>query len=175
MSRSLSDWESWLIAGQAGDHAAYRRFLDAVNGHLTRYFSRRASPTDAADLVQETLIALHNKRATYNPAYPLLPWLNTIARYKWIDWLRSNRRATLVELDEGLHGEEPSHPAAAHALGLLLAHLPPAQAEVIRLVKVDGMSIEEASVASGQSQSLVKVNIHRGIKKMAAIVEEMDE
>lgn len=175
MGRSLSDWERWLIAGQAGDTVAYRRFLDAVRGHLIRYFSRKLMPGDAADLVQETLIALHNKRATYDPAYPLLPWLNTIARYKWIDWLRSNRRAVLVELDEAQHGEPDGDPAAAHAVNLLLAKLPAAQAEAIRLVKLKGLSIEEASEATGQTVSLVKVNIHRGIKRMAAIVDEVDD
>ena len=172
MSRSLSDWESWLIAGQAGDRVAYRRFLDAAHGHLTRYFARRIAPGDAADLVQETLIALHTKRATYNPAYPLLPWLNTIARYKWIDWLRRKRRASFVELDEPQHGVSPGDPAAPHAVDMLLDFLPAAQAEVIRLVKINGLSIAEAALATGQSPSLVKVNIHRGIKRMAAIVDE---
>lgn len=175
MSRSLSDWEQWLVAGQAGDRAAYRRFLDAARGHLTRYFQRRAAHADAADLVQETLIALHNKRATYDPAYPLLPWLNTIARYKWIDWLRSNRRARFDELDEELHGEAAPDPAAGHAIGLLLQRLSPAQATVIRLVKIEGLSIEEAAAATGQSQSLVKVNIHRGIKRLSAFVDEEDD
>jgi RNA polymerase sigma factor (sigma-70 family) len=175
LARGLSDWESWLIAGQAGDRAAYRRFLDAAHGHLSRYFGRKVAPGDVADLVQETMIALHTKRATYDPAYPLLPWLNTIARYKWIDWLRSNRRAKFVELDEGLHGEDGGNPAAHHALSLLLQRLPPAQAEALRLVKIDGLSIEEASQATGQSLSLVKVNIHRGIKRLAAFVDEVDE
>lgn len=175
MSRGLSEWEAWLIAGQAGDRAAYRRFLDAANGHLTRYFARKVAPGDVDDLVQETIVALHNKRATYDPAYPLLPWLNTIARYKWIDWLRSNRRVQFVELDNEIHGDDGGNPAAPHALGMLLERLPAAQAEVIRLVKIDGLSIEEAAQTSGQSLSLVKVNIHRGIKKLAAFVDKEDE
>ena len=175
MSRSLSEWEEWLVAGQAGDQAAYRRFLDAAHGHLSRFFARKVGPGDVGDLVQETIIALHTKRATYDPAFPLLPWLNTIARYKWIDWLRSNRRVTFVELDADLHGEDGEDPATAHALRLLLERLPDGQAEVLRLVKIDGLSIEEAAAATGQSQSLVKVNIHRGIKRLAAFVEETVE
>jgi DNA-directed RNA polymerase specialized sigma24 family protein len=48
--------------------------------------------------------------------------------------------------------------------------LNPAQAEVIRLVKLKGASIQEASDATGQSTSLVKVNIHRGLKRLAALL-----
>lgn len=52
----------------------------------------------------------------------------------------------------------------------LLSRLKPAQASVIRLVKLQGLSIEHASGATGQSAALVKVNIHRGLKKLAALV-----
>ena len=52
----------------------------------------------------------------------------------------------------------------------LLAELKPPQAEAIRLVKLEGYSVEEASRATGQSVSLVKVNIHRGLKRLANIV-----
>jgi DNA-directed RNA polymerase specialized sigma24 family protein len=52
----------------------------------------------------------------------------------------------------------------------LLAGLKQPQAEAIRLVKLEGYSIEEASRATGQSVSLIKVNIHRGLKRLANIV-----
>jgi RNA polymerase sigma-70 factor (ECF subfamily) len=51
----------------------------------------------------------------------------------------------------------------------LLRQLKPAQALTIRLVKLQGVSIEAASAATGQSTALVKVNIHRGLKKLAAL------
>jgi DNA-directed RNA polymerase specialized sigma subunit, sigma24 homolog len=60
------------------------------------------------------------------------------------------------------------------SLDRLFAHLPVKQAEAIELVKIEGLSIEEASARSGQSASLVKVNIHRGLKKLAALVEKAD-
>ncbi|WP_342776856.1 sigma factor-like helix-turn-helix DNA-binding protein [Hankyongella ginsenosidimutans] len=56
----------------------------------------------------------------------------------------------------------------------LLAILPSAQSAVIRLTKIDGLSIEEAASLTGQSTSLVKVNIHRGLKRMSALIETMD-
>jgi RNA polymerase sigma-70 factor (ECF subfamily) len=73
-----------------------------------------------------------------------------------------------------LHEERPIEDYAesatsAIAVDDLLKRLKPAQARVIRLVKLDGASIEDASSATGQSVPLVKVNIHRGLKKLAAL------
>ncbi len=176
VARTLSDWEAAFVAGQEGDRIAYRAFLEQAEAHLKRFFAGKASPTDAADLVQEVLIAIHTKRASYDPAYPLMPWLNTIAKYKWIDWLRKTRRVTHMELDE-THGDpkNPEQPVAGHAVALLLDRLPERQAEAIRLVKLGGLTISEASAESGQSESLVKVNIHRGMKKLSAFVMQEDE
>jgi RNA polymerase sigma-70 factor (ECF subfamily) len=47
--------------------------------------------------------------------------------------------------------------------------LRPSESEVIRLVKLEGLSIEEASERTGQSISLVKVNIHRGLSRLSEI------
>ncbi len=59
---------------------------------------------------------------------------------------------------------------SARSLERLLATLKPAQSQVIHLVKLQGLSIEEASKATGQSASLVKVNIHRGLKRLTSLV-----
>ncbi|MEO0499347.1 MAG: sigma-70 family RNA polymerase sigma factor [Pseudomonadota bacterium] len=173
MARTLSDWEAAFVAGQDGDRQAYRAFLEGAEAHLKRFYSRKASPTDAADLIQETLVAVHTKRASYDPAYPLMPWLNTIAKYKWIDWLRKTRRVTHVEIDD-THGDPttPQQPAAGHAVTMLLERLPEKQAAAIRAVKLEGMSVSEAADALGQSESLIKVNVHRGLKKLSAFVND---
>jgi DNA-directed RNA polymerase specialized sigma24 family protein len=64
----------------------------------------------------------------------------------------------------------------ARSLELLLERLRPAQAEVIRLVKLQGLSIAEAAERTGHTASLVKVNIHRGLSRLSAIVQdESDE
>ncbi|MBZ6378493.1 hypothetical protein B5C34_12605 [Pacificimonas flava] len=176
MARCLSDWERWFVDGRAGDREAYRRFLQAADTHLRRYFRGRADAMDAEDLIQDVLIALHQKRASYDPRYPILPWMNTIARYKWIDWLRSRARLSTTALpDELADTSLPGEPAAAHALTLLLRHLPPGQALAIRLVKLEGLSVAEASAATGQSQSLIKVNVHRGLKALSRYVDDAPE
>ncbi|MBC7504776.1 MAG: sigma-70 family RNA polymerase sigma factor [Sandarakinorhabdus sp.] len=161
-----------MVAAQAGEAAPYRRLLGELRVWLLRYFARRLPPSAVEDAVQDTLIAIHAKRHTWDPARPFGPWLAGIARYKWIDRLRIAARHAADELPESLG--IPDHGAAvtsAAALMGLMAALKPAQAEVIRLVKLEGMSIEEAAARTGQSPALVKVNIHRGLGRLAHIVE----
>ncbi len=161
-----------MAAAQAGDAPAYRRLLDALRPWLQRYFARRLPPSAVEDAIQETMIAIHTKRHTYDPARPFGPWLAGIARYKWIDRLRAAARNAADELPETL--STPDHGSAvtsALALRSLMGTLKVSQSDVIRLVKLEGLSIEEAAARTGQSPSLVKVNIHRGLARLAKLVE----
>lgn len=166
-----AEWSAWMAAAQAGDAVAYRHLLDEVGVWLRRYYVRRLPPSLVDDVVQDTLLALHEKRHTYEPSRPFAPWLAAIARYKWIDRLRTMKRARTDELTEdiavGDHGDAVD---SSMSLERLLGELKPAQAEVIRLVKLHGLSIEEAAARAGQSVSLVKVNIHRGLGRLSTLV-----
>lgn len=158
-----------LVAAQEGDGAAYAAFLRAVvpviraigRGKLTR-------AADLDDFVQDTLLALHQARATYQPGRPVLPWLSTIARNRLTDALRRTyrRRAVEAEYDEdhaaGIAQPE-ADPEPALALGPLLSQLPERQRLAIDMLKVKGMSLREASDASGVSIGALKVAVHRGI------------
>jgi RNA polymerase sigma-70 factor (ECF subfamily) len=165
-----------MAAMQRGDRAAANVLLTEAGMWLERYFRRRVPPQQIDDLVQEVLIALHTKRATWDPARPFLPWLAAIARYRWVDHLRRIYRNASNELgeDSGAVDSEEEVVLARVSLERLFAHLPARQAEVIELVKIEGLSVEEAAARSGQSESLVKVNIHRGLKKLAALVEKAE-
>ena len=160
-----------MTASQRGDRAAYRALLGDSGKWLARYFARRIAPHQVYDLVQETLVSMHRKLATWDNSRPFLPWLAAIARYRWIDLLRRQRDE--VELGEGdaAVGAEDEVVHARLSLDRMLTLLPPGQAQAITLVKIEGASIAEASQICGQSEALVKVNIHRGLKKLAQLIE----
>jgi RNA polymerase sigma factor (sigma-70 family) len=174
---SIDDrWNRLMAAAQCGDEAAYERLMREVRVWLSRYFHRRL-PADAADdATQEALLAVHVHKQSYQTSDPMRPWLKTIARFKWIDQLRSHLRApeslddTEVPVED--HG---SATRAAVLLDMLLADTKPAQEMVIRLVKLRGASVEEASRISGQSPSLVKVNIHRGLKRIGRALQAAED
>jgi DNA-directed RNA polymerase specialized sigma24 family protein len=114
---------------------------------------------------------IHAKRHTYAPSKPFGAWVLAIARYKWIDRVRDASRYAALSLDDDIPIEDQGG-AAVNAVTLdhLLGRLKPAQESVIRLVKLRGLSVAHASGATGQSVSVVKVNIHRGLKKLIALV-----
>jgi RNA polymerase sigma factor (sigma-70 family) len=159
-----------MALAQAGDAEAYRAVLTWSRAWLLRYFSRRIAPSLVDDLVQETLVSIHAKRATYDPARPFLPWLAAIARYRWVDQLRRDYRdgGARVEEEIAWDGDVESEVTARISIDRMLAKLPPGQSQAIRLVKIDGLSVAEASIRANQSESLIKVNIHRGLKRLAA-------
>ena len=104
-----SDWGVLMAAAQSGDARIYHGLLREVGGWLRRYFARRLPPAMVDDAVQDTLLAVHEKRHTYDPARPFDPWLAAIARYKWIDRLRAMKAAPTEALSEDIpvndHGD----------------------------------------------------------------------
>lgn len=164
-----------MVAALAGDGAAYRVLLFELSGVLRAYFRRRmaASPADAEDLVQETLIALHTRRETYDPRQPFTPWAYAVARYKLADRLRGRaRREALHEpLDESSFAASEIEAAEARLdLMALLHSLPNGQRTPILLTKIEGLSVEEAARRTGMSAAAIKVSVHRGLRRLAAMV-----
>ncbi len=161
-----------MTRAQSGDKQAYAVLLEQTGRWLSRYFANKIAPDAVEDLVQDTLISLHRKRSSYDPTRPFLPWLAAIARYRWVDRLRQTYRHQAKTLDFDISEESHEDVVGAKiSIDRLLSHLPGPQAEAIRLVKIEGLSITEACVRTGQSGPLVKVNIHRGLKKLAALIE----
>lgn len=162
-----------MAMAQRGDRTAYATLLRECQSWLTRYFARRIAPHQLDDLVQDTLLSLHRKLASYDPSRPFFPWLAAIARYRWVDHLRKIYRADEVAFGED-HAADNFEPAIAARISLerMFSTLPTPQASAIELVKIRGLSIAEAAQTSGQSESLVKVNIHRGLKKLSAMIEK---
>lgn len=175
---SLGDFESalkplWLRA-QSGDESAYRECLALLAARLRAYLKRRlpALPDEVEDLLQETLLALHLQRGTYDPALPVSAWAVAIARHKLVDlWRRRGRRDSLHDaiddVDEHLLTSEPDAGGTRRDLEILLRELPDAQRQAIVLTKLDGLSVAEAAERTGASESAIKVQVHRGLKRLA--------
>ncbi|MBR0738987.1 sigma-70 family RNA polymerase sigma factor [Bradyrhizobium liaoningense] len=164
-------WGRLMLAARGGDGAAYEQLLRELDLWLRAYYARRLPYPAADDARQEVLLAIHAKRHTFTPSRPFGAWVTAIARYKWVDRVRDASRYSALSLEDEIAVEDHEGAAvSAAALDQLLGRLKPAQESVIRLVKLNGLSIARASGATGQSAALVKINIHRGLKKLAALV-----
>lgn len=173
MAEARAEWGHLMAAAQQGQGAPYCQLLEEIRRWLVRFYVRRLPPAFVEDAVQDTLIAIHEKRHTYDPQRPFQPWLVAVARYKWIDRLRVMKRSATDDLPEDIAiGDHECTVTSAVVLGDLLGRLKPAQAEAIRLVRLEGWSVEEVSVKTGQSPTLVKVNVHRGMVRLAGLIKQ---
>ena len=161
-----------MLAGLAGEAQPYRNLLDELSGLLRAYYARRCPPgVDAEDLVQETLIAVHTRRATYDAGQPFTAWAYAIARYKLIDQLRRARLHLRApqEAAEALFVEPGADAAmASRDLDAVMADLPSRTRDLIRDTRIAGLSTREAAQKHDMSESAVKVAVHRGLKALGA-------
>ena len=158
----------------------YHAFLRDLGAHLRGFLRKRLArlPDEVEDLVQETLIAVHNQRHTYDPAVPVTAWLHAIARYKLVDLLRRRARQDLLhdpldDQSELLVAGDTEAADARRDVAKLLATLPDRQRLPIVHVKLEGLSVAEAARLTGMSESAIKVGVHRGLKALAAAIRSV--
>lgn len=172
--RQLRAWMIGGLDGVAADHACLLRALVPL---LTAFYRRRVTGADEIeDLVQETLIAIHTRRSTYDRDRVFTAWLFAVARYKMIDHFRRNRRTVPLEGLEDILVAEGFEAASNARIDVddLLATLPPKQARMIRATHLEGHSVIDASAASGYGVSDIKVSVHRGLKALSARIRGED-
>jgi RNA polymerase sigma-70 factor (ECF subfamily) len=161
-----------MIRSLEGDSHAYRQLLGELSGYLRGYFARRSSGSEVADLVQETLLAVHLKRHTYDRALPFTPWAYAVARYKLVDHFRRNHstRVPLEDVEELLAVESTEESTVRSDLGTLLERLPARQRALIEDVKLQGLSVEEAARKRGVTAVSARVMLHRSLKRLIQAV-----
>lgn len=172
MAATESQLKALMIGGLEGDAVAHAELLAALVPLLQAFFRRRLGDghAEVEDLVQETLIAVHNRRASYDRDRVLSAWIFSIARYKLVDYFRRVRRHVPLEGLEDILVTE-GFEAAANArmdVNQLLGGLSPKQSLAIRRTRLDGLSSAEAASRGGISESDVKISVHRGLKLLAA-------
>jgi RNA polymerase sigma-70 factor (ECF subfamily) len=170
-----TDLKALMLASLAGDPAAYRALLECLERELQPFFRRRLAgdAAEAPDLVQETLIAIHTRRGTYDASQSFAAWAYAIARHKLVDHFRRRGRAATVSLEDGgplFAADESAGADARLDVENALAKLPPATQSLIRDIKLKELSHAEAAASRGMSETAAKVAVHRGLKKLAAFL-----
>jgi RNA polymerase sigma-70 factor (ECF subfamily) len=171
MAVSEQQLRIWMLAGLTGDSAAHGALLRAIVPMLRSFLRRRIGDSHMIeDLVQEVLIAVHDKRATYDPSRPFGGWMYAIARYKMIDhFRRQGRECPLAGLEDLLSAPETADCGDdGRDVERLLASISPKQAAAIRATHLEGLSVAQAAERHQLSPSDIKVSVHRGLKALAA-------
>ena len=175
-----------MALAQGGDSAAYSALLrDCLP--LIRRIARQngVAPGNVDDVVQETLLTIHRARHTFDPARPFTPWLRAIVQRRGIDVLRRVGRQASRELHAPLAYEAHPDPAAgaeqhvadrgrAERLAAAVALLPPGQRQALEQLGMQERSLAEVSASTGRSVGALKVNLHRALKSLRAIMGQRE-
>ena len=164
----------------AGDDSAFADVYDTVGPRVHAFLLRQTrNRISADDLLQQTLLQMHRKRGTYESGLPVLPWAFAIARRLYIDELRRRRTDALwsargVEEDDHLapgspHDELASLEVAAR-VEAELSRMPKTQRAAFELLKVEGLSHQEAAQALGTTVSAVKLRAFRAYATIRAVL-----
>src|SRR3977135_881617 len=165
-----------MRAANGGDSAAYNRLLTrlapAVRAVARRGLGRAGlGPEEAEDVVQETLLAIHLKRHTWDPSLPLGPWVRAIAHNKLIDSMRRRGPRDHVPTADGIRtraGDRAEPTPIPVRLDEHLQSLPDRQQSVVRSISLDGASVRETAARLNMSEGAVRVALHRGLAALSA-------
>src|SRR5262245_53696565 len=171
-----------MTAAQRGDQISYASLLVLLTS-ITRQFarSRLGSVPWIEDVVQETLLAIHSARQTYDSERPFAPWFYAIASNRLIDVLRRERRVTTREIAQDVVPEVPAGPDATtadhidvEAIHAAVAALPARQRDVIQGLKFRDESVRDVAGRLQMSESAVKVTAHRGYRALRRLLGDRE-
>ncbi|WP_380178387.1 sigma-70 family RNA polymerase sigma factor [Kalamiella sp. sgz302252] len=159
-----AEWPALMARAQAGDREAYNQLLKAMVPAI-RAFARKKIADEALveDVIQETLLAIHRVRHTYDPQRPILPWMAAITSARAIDALRQRGRNHEVQ-DESALTLQPAEPERELPdLDGYLQNLPARQREIVESVHLREQSLAQAAAETNMSVSAVKSLLHRAM------------
>lgn len=160
-----------LLAGLAGDAAAYADFLNQLSPILRRVIGRKIPIGDVEDVLQEVLISIHKARHTYDGGRPLMPWVIAITSFRVTDCLRktySEMRHQQVDIAdyENVLEAVTETPGDNESINEMLDGVGRRERKILSLMHVEGYTASEVGSQLGMKESAVKVAAHRAIKKI---------
>jgi RNA polymerase sigma-70 factor, ECF subfamily len=168
-----------------GDDAAFGEVYDAIAARLHAYLLRQTRDRGAADdLLQQTLLQMHRHRGTYAAGLPVLPWAFAIARRLYIDDFRRRKTDALwsarsVADDDRVASSFPDDEVASRQLAervhATLARLPETQRAAFDLLRIEGLSHDDAAQVLGTTVSAVKLRAFRAYTAIRAVLARPED
>jgi RNA polymerase sigma factor (sigma-70 family) len=147
----------------------FQHLVDDLGPALRRHVAALAGPSEADDLVQETLIAALRAYDTLPDDANVRAWLWTIARHKVIDGFRASaRRPRTTALPDDPAGAEVTPPVTDpdEALWDAVRGLPDGQRYAITLRFVDDLPYAQIGALSGCSAGAARQRVHDGLRSL---------
>jgi RNA polymerase sigma-70 factor (ECF subfamily) len=148
--------------------------LNEIGPVLFSFVRRRVFNREMVqDVYQEVLLTFHKARHSYEPGRPLGPWLFTVARNSLLDALGRNRKFAEKEVPSEVLPEssQPEQDGSLDdELTQALRTLPESNRRAVELLKLKGLSLEEAAKELKISVGALKVRAHRGYLQLRKLL-----
>jgi RNA polymerase sigma factor (sigma-70 family) len=169
-------WALWMRSAIAGDTHAYHNLLTAITPHLRVMARKRCEQwgvpsSEAEDVVQEVLLAIHLKRGTWDFSRPLGPWMAALVRNKLIDSLRRRGRRVNVPLEDvisTLESDAGLDVSDRMSIEQILGRLGDPQRTIVQAISIEGSSVRETAARLKMTEVAVRVALHRALKALSA-------
>ncbi|MCC7406064.1 MAG: sigma-70 family RNA polymerase sigma factor [Bdellovibrionales bacterium] len=163
--------EELMTLYQGGDYAAFECLYERHSGRVFQYLKGKVSAEAAKDLLQETFLKIHRSRSQYQPQYPFLPWLFTVARNSLNDFFKSpDQKVIKIGIDTDSLPAALPHIGSEHDLSAALSGLPHVQRRAIELRYLNEWSFEKIADEMSTTPENSRQIISRGIKKMRSLL-----
>jgi len=141
-----------------GDEAAFNALYDRYHAALYRNVIRLVqSPAETQDIVQETFIALWERRTELDTSAPIGGWLFTLSYHRAVSHLRKklhdqNKAGLIADLgQDGMEIDERLIESRWRLVAEALGQLSPRRKQAFELCKLQGKSYEQAAREMGVS------------------------
>lgn len=182
-SKASSDIDLLLESAIDGDADAFGRLYDMHVDRVYRHvYYRVGNVADAEDLTQQVFLrawqAIHRYKKT---AIPFLAWLIKISHNLVVDFYRSNKAITYLDLDfvPGKPSSNPEYMAEARfeqqQIRKAILGLPCDQQQVVLMRFIEGFSYSEIAASISKSEGAVRVILHRALVRLREILEKVKQ
>jgi len=162
-----------LAAHVAGDRYAFEELFGRHQLRLHRLARRTTrTPEDAADAVQEAMLAAHRNAASFRHDAAVGSWLHRIVLNACLDRLRRTAAQPTVPLsvDRGV-GDRTAQVDTMLVVRRALMRLPADQRAAVLAVDMHGYSVADAAALLGVAEGTVKSRCARGRARLAGLLD----
>jgi RNA polymerase sigma-70 factor (ECF subfamily) len=174
------EWTDARIAEAAkSDPGAFGELYERYSARVYRYvYHRLGNQADAEDVTALVFMKALEALPTYQARRSTFaPWLFRITRNAVIDHYRRTRKQSPLEDAEYVaSGDDPLH-SALHSeqrdeMRLLLDHLSSDQRDVVLMRYASDLSFTEIAGALNKNEPAIRMLLHRGLRKLKAVLPD---
>lgn len=159
------DDKELMLKYQDGDHMAFNTLYIRHKDKVYSYIAKRLhSSNEVEDLFQKVFIKFHKSRKLYNAKYQVLPWIYTITKSEYLDFIKK-KKIDLVEFKEEFHSDQQEQTTTSFDINdekLLSAN----EKKAISERYFNDKDFDEISTLLKTSESNARKLISRGLKKL---------